>query len=50
MEGLSLYSEVVADAEAHPGSHPNIDILLDVIKRQQGGQQSNITIEVEKQQ
>lgn len=30
-EGLQLYDEVVADAKAHPGSHPNIDILLNVI-------------------
>jgi len=29
-EGLSLFDEVVADARAHRGSHPNIDLLLDV--------------------
>eukprot|EP00199_Chlamydomonas_sp_CCMP681_P004604 CAMPEP_0119109198 /NCGR_PEP_ID=MMETSP1180-20130426/17659_1 /TAXON_ID=3052 ORGANISM="Chlamydomonas cf sp, Strain CCMP681" /NCGR_SAMPLE_ID=MMETSP1180 /ASSEMBLY_ACC=CAM_ASM_000741 /LENGTH=126 /DNA_ID=CAMNT_0007094925 /DNA_START=47 /DNA_END=424 /DNA_ORIENTATION=+ len=28
IEGLALYAEVVADAEAHPGAHPNIDLLL----------------------
>lgn len=32
-EGLSLYDEIVADAKAHPGSHPNIDILLDVLQK-----------------
>lgn len=31
-EGLQLYDETVADAKAHRGSHPNIDILLDVVK------------------
>lgn len=29
-ELLTLYDEVVADAVAHRGSHPNIDLLLDV--------------------
>jgi hypothetical protein len=29
-EGLALFDEVVADAKAHRGSHPNIDLLLDV--------------------
>lgn len=33
-EGLQLYDEVVAEAKAQPGSHPNIDILLDVISNQ----------------
>ncbi len=27
-KGLELYAEHVADAEAHPGKHPNIDRLL----------------------
>jgi hypothetical protein len=27
---LALYDEVVADAQQHRGSHPNIDLLLDV--------------------
>ncbi len=27
-EGLALYAEHVADAERHPGKHPNIDRLL----------------------
>ncbi|KAG2440675.1 hypothetical protein HYH02_010254 [Chlamydomonas schloesseri] len=30
-EGLELYDEVVADARARPGAHPNIDLLLQVI-------------------
>jgi hypothetical protein len=30
-EGLALFAEHTADAEAHPGSHPNIDRLLEVI-------------------
>lgn len=34
-EGLEIYSEVVADAMARPGAHPNIDILLKV-KESQG--------------
>lgn len=29
-EGLELYDEVTAEAVAHRGSHPNIDLLLDV--------------------
>ena len=27
-EGLALYGEHTADAQAHPGKHPNIDRLL----------------------
>lgn len=27
-KGLELYAEHVADAQAHPGKHPNIDRLL----------------------
>lgn len=30
-EGLDIFSEHTSDARAHPGSHPNIDRLLDVI-------------------
>ena len=30
-EALEIYAEVVADAKAHRGSHPNIDIMLDVL-------------------
>lgn len=30
-EGLALYAEHTADARAHPGKHPNIDRLLEVI-------------------
>ena len=30
-EGLELFAEHTAAARAHPGSHPNIDRLLDVI-------------------
>jgi len=30
-EGLELYAEHTADAEAHPGKHPNIDRLLEVV-------------------
>lgn len=29
-EGLALYAEVTDEARAHPGSHPNIDLLLKV--------------------
>ena len=29
--GLELYGEYVAEAQAHPGSHPNIDLLLQVL-------------------
>ena len=31
-KGLELYAEHTADAEAHPGKHPNIDRLLDLAK------------------
>ena len=27
-QGLQWFGEHVADAEAHPGAHPNIDLLL----------------------
>lgn len=30
-EGLELFAEHTTDARAHPGKHPNIDRLLDVI-------------------
>lgn len=29
--GLELYAEHTADARAHPGKHPNIDRLLEII-------------------
>lgn len=32
-EGLALFAEHTAHAEQNPGKHPNIDRLLDVIKR-----------------
>ena len=35
-EGLELFAEHTADAKAHPGSHPNIDRLLQVIASGQG--------------
>ena len=35
-EGLELFAEHVADARAHPGQHPNIDRLLEVIASGQG--------------
>ncbi len=31
IEGLSLYAEHTQDAEDHPGKHPNIDRLFEVI-------------------
>ena len=31
-EGLALFAEHTDDARAHPGSHPNIDRLLEVIR------------------
>ncbi len=30
-QGLELYAEHTADARAHPGKHPNIDRLFEVI-------------------
>jgi len=30
-EGLRLYAEHTVDARAHPGKHPNIDRLLQII-------------------
>jgi hypothetical protein len=35
-EGLVLFAEHTASARQHPGSHPNIDRLLDVIACGQG--------------
>lgn len=35
VEGLSLYAEHTEDAENHPGKHPNIDRLLNVLDREQ---------------
>jgi hypothetical protein len=31
-EGLAIYDEHTADAQAHPGKHPNIDRLIDLIQ------------------
>lgn len=33
-KGLELYAEHVADAEANPGKHPNIDRLFQLIEQQ----------------
>jgi hypothetical protein len=41
-EGLALYDEVTDEAKAHRGSHPNIDLLLDV----QSGAVGPLTVEV----
>jgi len=30
-EGLTLFAEHTSDAREHPGSHPNIDRLIDLI-------------------
>jgi hypothetical protein len=30
-KGLDLYAEHTADAQAHPGKHPNIDRLIGVV-------------------
>ena len=30
-KGLELYAEHIADAQAHPGKHPNIDRLLALV-------------------
>ena len=35
-EGLQLFAEHTASARQHPGSHPNIDRLLEVIATGQG--------------
>lgn len=32
VEGLSLYAEHTADAENHPGKHPNVDRLLNILE------------------
>lgn len=34
-DGLNLYAEHTADAEANPGKHPNIDRLFTVIESKQ---------------
>ena len=39
-EGLEIFAEHTASARAHPGSHPNIDRLLEVIT-------TGISLEVE---
>ncbi|HTH95690.1 MAG TPA: DUF2322 family protein [Rhodocyclaceae bacterium] len=31
-KGLEIYAEHTEDARAHPGKHPNIDRLFDVLK------------------
>ena len=33
-KGLELYAEHTEDARAHPGKHPNIDRLLQVVEAQ----------------
>lgn len=35
-EGLLIFAEHTEDARVHPGNHPNIDRLLDVIATGQG--------------
>ncbi len=35
-EGIELFSEHTADARAHPGNHPNIDRLFDVMASGKG--------------
>lgn len=35
-EGLAIFAEHTEDARMHPGNHPNIDRLLDVIATGQG--------------
>jgi hypothetical protein len=35
-QGLDLFAEHTAAARAHPGSHPNIDRLFEVIESGQG--------------
>lgn len=38
--GLALFAEHVADAEANPGKHPNIDLLFQV-------QQQNLSLKLQ---
>jgi hypothetical protein len=40
-EGLRLYAEHTADAEAHPGKHPNIDRLFAILR---DGQRYSVTL------
>lgn len=35
-EGLAIFAEHTTDARAHPGSHPNIDRLLEVVASGEG--------------
>jgi hypothetical protein len=35
-EGIELFAEHTADARAHPGNHPNIDRLFEVIASGKG--------------
>ena len=35
-EGLEIFAEHTLDARAHPGHHPNIDRLLDIITSGRG--------------
>ena len=39
-KGLELFSEHTAEAKKHPGNHPNIDRLIDIV-------QSNNTLRIE---
>ncbi|KXZ45553.1 hypothetical protein GPECTOR_53g139 [Gonium pectorale] len=43
-EGLRLYGEVVDidEARRHPGSHPNIDLLLNALK---DGKEHEVVVE-----
>lgn len=34
-EALQIYAEHTADAEAHPGKHPNIDRLIELVRNGQ---------------
>ena len=41
-EGLELFAEHTTDARAHPGAHPNIDRLLQIIESGQSLQVERI--------
>lgn len=43
-EGLVLFAEHTEEARSHPGSHPNIDRLLEVIATKKGYQAKLISI------
>ena len=45
LEGLRLYDEKVQEARDNPGSHPNIDIMLQMVDEDLPGWEVKVELE-----